>query len=79
MLNRPLNYQTPFCYGAPASEIDGRDGGGAAEGSTGQNILREVLHYRPPSILGVIRSVLVVISVLVVSAFFSVYWLVVAG
>ena len=61
-------------------DINGRDGGGVAKGSTEQNILREVLHYRPPIYLRVNRFVLVAIAVLVVSvAFFSVYWLVVAG
>ena len=51
-------------------DIDGRDRGGAAKGSTEQNILREVLHYRPPIYLCVIRFVLIAIAVLVVSVVF---------
>ena len=65
---------------ARPTDINGRDGGGAANGVTEQNILREVLHYRPPIYLRVNHFVLVAIAVLVVSmVFFSVYWLVVAG
>ena len=61
-------------------DIDGRDGGGAAEGLTEQNLLVEVPHYRPPIYLLLIRFVLVAIAVLAVSVvFFSVYWFVVAG
>ena len=47
-------------------DIDGRDGGGAAEGLTEQNILGEILHYRPPIYLRLIRFVLVAIGLLVV-------------
>ena len=60
----------PHIVMARPPDIDGRDGGGAPEGLTEQNLLVEVPHYRPSIYLLLIRFVLVAIAVLAVSGVF---------
>ena len=59
-------------------DIDGRDGGGLAEGLPERDILQVFLHYRPPIIL-VYPIALLAIAVRISVALFSLYWHVVAA
>ena len=62
----PLSLKPRLVMARP-TDICGRDGGGAAEGSPEKNILWEVPPCRPSIYLRLIRIVLLAIAVLVVS------------